>query len=48
MSVSGTFMVARVNTAARNGLTATDGSIIYNITTNKFQGKANGIWVDLH
>lgn len=48
MSVSGTFMVARVNTAARNGLTATDGSIIYNTTTNKFQGKANGIWVDLH
>ena len=25
-----------------------DGSIIYNTDTNKFQGRANGAWVDLH
>lgn len=25
-----------------------DGDIIYNSTTNKFQGRANGAWVDLH
>lgn len=25
-----------------------DGMIIYNTSTNKFQGRANGVWVDLH
>jgi hypothetical protein len=35
-------------TTERNALTAFNGSIIYNTTTNKFQGYANGAWVDLH
>ena len=30
------------------GLTAGNGDIIYNSSTNKFQGYANGAWVDLH
>tara|TARA_Y100000114_G_scaffold125067_1_gene121001 strand:- start:182 stop:658 length:477 start_codon:yes stop_codon:yes gene_type:complete len=25
-----------------------NGMIIYNSSTNKFQGRANGVWVDLH
>ncbi len=35
-------------TAQRNALTAANGMVIYNSTTNKFQGSANGAWVDLH
>ena len=31
-----------------DGDTATNGTIRYNSTTNKFQGYANGAWVDLH
>jgi hypothetical protein len=35
-------------TAQRDALTAQNGMIIYNDTTGKFQGRANGSWVDLH
>jgi hypothetical protein len=37
-----------VTTTQRNALTAFNGSILYNETTHKFQGYANGVWVDLH
>jgi hypothetical protein len=35
-------------TTQRNALTAQNGMIIYNDSTNKFQGYVNGTWVDLH
>jgi hypothetical protein len=42
------FRLASFSTVERNALTAVNGDTIYNSTTNKFQGYANGGWVDLH
>lgn len=40
--------MASFSTAERDVLVAENGDMIYNSTTNKFQGYANGTWVDLH
>lgn len=37
-----------ITTTQRNAMTQENGMIIYNSTTHKFQGYANGVWVDLH
>jgi hypothetical protein len=37
-----------ITTTARNAITPDNGMIIYNSTTGKFQGRAGGVWVDLH
>ena len=40
--------LASFTTSQRDALTAQNGDTIYNTTTNKFQGYAGGVWVDLH
>lgn len=40
--------MASFTTAERDLLSAQNGDMIYNTSTNKFQGYANGTWVDLH
>jgi hypothetical protein len=40
--------VSPITTSARNAISASNGMIIYNSSTNKFQGRANNAWVDLH
>lgn len=40
-------LLSRMTSAQRDALTALNGMLIYNTTTNKFQGYENGSWVDL-
>lgn len=44
-STSGGFIVPRMTTAQRDALTAVNGMIIYNTSTNQFNFYENGAWV---
>ncbi|MBI4547588.1 MAG: hypothetical protein HY707_06400 [Ignavibacteriae bacterium] len=44
-STTGAFIVPRMTTAQRDALTAVNGMIIYNTTTNQFNFYENGAWV---
>ena len=44
-STTGALLVPRMTTTQRNALTATNGMIIYNTTTNAFNFYENGAWV---
>jgi hypothetical protein len=41
------FRVASFSTVARNLITASNGDLIYNTTTNRFQGYQNGAWINI-
>lgn len=45
---SSPFKMASFTTGERDVLLPINGDVIYNSTTNKFQGYAGGTWVDLH
>ena len=45
--LSDSFTVPRLTTTERAALTAVNGMIIYNSSTNKFQGYENGSWSNL-
>ena len=45
---TGGILFPRLSTTNRDALTPTNGLVIYNTTTSKFQGYAGGAWVDLH
>ena len=41
-------VVPKVDSSRQSMMTPESGMILYNSTTNKFQGYANGAWVDFH
>lgn len=44
-STTGALLLSRMTTGERDALTAVDGMVIYNITTNAFNFRENGAWV---
>lgn len=49
ISLFGVLQLSTHTTTARNSISPVqEGMIILNSTTNKFQGRAGGVWVDLH
>jgi len=45
VSTTGALIVPRMTTAQRDALTAINGMIIYNTSTNQFNFYENGAWV---
>jgi hypothetical protein len=48
VSTTKAFLNARMTTTQRDALTAVNGMMIYNTSTDKLQVRAAGSWVDLH
>ena len=48
-TITGGMVLPRLTTTQRDAIsTDVDGMVVYNTSTNKFQGRANSTWVDLH
>lgn len=48
VNLTGALRLGHFTTAQRNALSAVNGMLLYNSTTNKIQGYEAGAWVDLH
>lgn len=46
-TTTGALLLPRLTSTQRDNLTAVNGMLIYNTTTNKFQGYENGAWANL-
>lgn len=46
-STTGALLVPRMTTTQKNALSAVNGMIVYNTTTNKFEGYQGGGWINL-
>jgi len=47
LDLSDSFSVPTLTTTQRDALTASNGMLVYNTSTNKFQGYENGSWTNL-
>jgi len=47
VAVTRPLVMASFTTTQRNALTAANGMMIYNTTTNQFEGYENGVWISL-
>ena len=47
LSLSDSFRVPTLTTTQRDALSASNGMLVYNTSTNKFQGYENGSWSNL-
>ena len=47
LAIGSTLRVANLTTTERNALTAANGMVIYNSTTNKMQAYENSGWADM-
>jgi|AP82_1055514.scaffolds.fasta_scaffold364377_1 hypothetical protein len=47
-TIAGGLVLPRLTTDQRDNIGVINGMVIYNTTTEKFQGIANGVWVNLH
>lgn len=47
-STTGALLMPRMTSTERDALTAANGMVLYNTTTDKLQVRAAGAWVDLH
>jgi hypothetical protein len=47
-STTGALLMPRMSTAQRNALTGVNGMVIYNSSTDRFEGYCAGSWVPLH
>lgn len=46
-SITGALLIPRMTTAQKNALTAVNGMLIYDLSTNQFNIRENGVWIQV-